>query len=314
MAEARDLAIRPLGLGEVVDRSVALTRRHFRSLFLAMLVLEAPALALARVESYRMNELLAAVGDPMRAYEMLPPLAVAFAGLLAAFLLLQLLATAVAAAIVAPSLDPRPAPRPSLARRAGAVAAACTLDALVLAAAPAAALVPGLLLLTRARSPAGLVAGALAAVVLPLAAFVVAVVRLVLAPPASAIELRGPSALVRSSRLMAPARGASFRERPGVRASLVLLATFLLVLAVNALAGVPRALAGRLASAPGPLGLPLGPLPLPVELGLSLFEAVAGAALQPFSLVAVAVLYFDRRARVEGLDLEIWAGRLGTRA
>jgi len=314
MAEARDLAIRPLGLGEVVDRSVALTRRHFRALFLSMLVLEAPALALARVESYRMNELLAALGDPARARELLPPLAGAFAGLLAAFLLLQLVATAVAAAIVAPSLDPRPTPRPPLARTARAVAAACVLEALVLAAAPAAATVPGLLLVTRARSGAGIVVGALAAVILPLAAFVVAVVRLVLAPPASAIELRGPSALLRSSRLMAPARGAPFRERPGVRASLVLLATFLLVLAVNALAGVPRALAGHLASAPGPLGLPLGPLPLPLELGLSLFEAVAGAALQPFSLVAIAVLYFDRRARVEGLDLEIWAGRLGTRA
>jgi hypothetical protein len=91
----------------------------------------------------------------------------------------------------------------------------------------------------------------------------------------------------------------------------VLLATFLLVLAVNALAGLPRAVAGRMASAPGPLGLPLGPLPLPLELALSVFEALAAAALQPFSLVAVVVLYFERRARTEGLDLEIWAERLG---
>ena len=39
-------------------------------------------------------------------------------------------------------------------------------------------------------------------------------------------------------------------------------------------------------------------------------SAVAAAAVQPFSLVAVVIFYFDRRARTEGLDLEIWADRL----
>ena len=43
----RDLSIRPLGLGEVIDRSIAVTRRHFRPLFAAMLAVEAPARARA---------------------------------------------------------------------------------------------------------------------------------------------------------------------------------------------------------------------------------------------------------------------------
>jgi hypothetical protein len=44
------------------------------------------------------------------------------------------------------------------------------------------------------------------------------------------------------------------------------------------------------------------------------FEVLALAALRPFGLVAVAVLYFDRRARRVGLDLERWARSLGVPA
>jgi hypothetical protein len=109
---------------------------------------------------------------------------------------------------------------------------------------------------------------------------------------------------------MAPRPGAPFLERPGVRASLVLFATLVLALAVNGLAGIPRLVALRLQAGPGGLTLLGAHLPLGVELVVSLLEAVAGAALQPFSLVAVAVFYFDRRARTEALDLEIWAERL----
>jgi len=50
-----------------------------------------------------------------------------------------------------------------------------------------------------------------------------------------------------------------------------------------------------------------GGLPVPLEVALSILEALAGAALQPFSLSALAVFYFERRARTEGLDLERWA-------
>ncbi len=119
----------------------------------------------------------------------------------------------------------------------------------------------------------------------------------------------GLAALVRSSRLMSPRPGARFWERPGVRASLVLLAMLVLALAVNALAGLPRLVALRLTGGGG-LEAMAAHLPLALELPLTLVEAVASAAVQPFSLVAVVVLYFDRRARTEALDLDAWAGRL----
>lgn len=305
---APDLAARPLRLAEVIDRAVAVSLRHFRALFVAMLILQAPALLLARRLSGA-AELLAAAGDPARATELLSRALRSLSVLLASLLVLQLVATAVAAVIVRPSLDPggrTPPPR----RVALAVASATLVQVVLVSAAPVAGLLPGLALALRARSLPTALAGAMGAALGGLGLFLIVTLRLVLAPAVAALEGRaGPAALIRSARLMSPRPGARIAERPGVRASLVLLAMFALALAVNGLAGIPRLVALR---AQGVAGLSLlgAALPLPLELGLSLLEAVAGAALQPFSLVAVVVLYFDRRARTEGLDLERWAERL----
>jgi len=135
-----------------------------------------------------------------------------------------------------------------------------------------------------------------------------AVVRLALAPSASGAEgLAGARALARSYRLMGAAPGERLGDRPGFRVSAILLVTFLLALAVNGLAGLPRAVLGLVLGR----GLgPLPPLPLPAELAVGLVEAAGNAAVQPFGLVALAVFYFDRRARREGLDLERWADEL----
>jgi len=311
MATPRDLAIRPLGLGEVIDRSVALTRRHFRPLFLAMLAMEAPALALGRLQQARAGDLLAILGDPARVGAGIPSLAGFFGILLIVLVVLQLAATAAAAAIVAPSLDPAARGGPSAARRTAAVATATVVQVLAFALVPAMGAAPGLLLAARAGGRMTQVVGIVAAAAGGVVALVVVLLRLVLVPAVAAVEGRGGfAAAVRSGRLMGPERGGRFLDRPALRASLVLLATFLLALAANGAAGLPRAVAVRLVGAPGPLGLLGATLPLPVEVTVTVFEAAATAALQPFSLVAIAVLYFDRRARTEALDVEIWAARM----
>lgn len=305
-----DLTARPFGLAEVIDRSVAVGLRHFRPLFLAMLVIQAPALVLAR--QLPGLELLSAAGDPERAAQLLAPalrdLSAAFLTLLA----LQLLATAAAAAIVAPTLDPRRgAPRPTGARRLVAAVTATGLQIVLLGAAPVAGALPGLALAIRAATVPTIAIGVGGAVVGGLGLFLVATLRLMLVPAVAAVEGRaGLAALARSSRLMSPLPGSRLADRPGVRASLVLLAMFVLAVAVNGLAGIPRMIALRAQGGAGGLALLGAHLPLPLEIGVTLFEAVAGAALQPFSLVAVVVFYFDRRARREGLDLELWAERL----
>lgn len=315
MPGPRDLSIRPLGLGEVIDRSIAVTRRHFKPLFAAMLAVEAPALALGRLQQARSADLLATLTDGSRAAAVLPSVAAFFGGLLVALLLIQLAATAVAAAVVAPSLDPSAEGGPSRVRRTLAVASAAILQVAALLVAPAVGAAPGLLLAARAGGRATAVIGMVAATAGGIALFLVVLLRLVLAPAVAAVEgVGGFRALLRSGRLMSPRGGGRLLDRPGLRASLVLFATFLLALAANGAAGLPRAIAARLAGSAGPLGLFGATLPLPLEVAVSIFEAAATAALQPFSLVAVVVLYFDRRARREALDVEIWAARLEGRA
>jgi hypothetical protein len=306
-----DLSARPLGLAEVVDRSIALGLRHFRPLFLAMLLAQVPALLAARELSGAV-ELLSAAADPSRATQVLAQAIRGFAWLSAALLGLQLLATGAAAAIVGRTLDPRQAaPRPGRLRAAWAVASASLLQLAALVAAPLLGALPGAWLASRASALPTLVAGIAAAVLGALVAFLFLTLRLVLAPAAAALEGRaGAGALLRSWRLMAPPPGARLAERPGVRASLVLLAIFLLALSVSALAGLPRLLALRAQGGPGGLTLLGAHLPLGLELLVSLLEALVGAAVQPFSMVAVAVLYADRRARAEGIDLDAWAERL----
>jgi hypothetical protein len=311
MPSPRDLTIRPLAIGEVIDRAVALTIRHFKVLFLAMLVVQLPALAFYRTYAASLQQAFGeALARPPAAFAGLAGASASFAALLA---FLQLAATAAAAVVVAPSLLGRP-PEASLAAlgrsllaRAWPIASSAALQMLLLVAAPAVGAVPGLLLAWRAGTAAtrlvGLGAALLGAVVLLLGVLL----RLVLAPAAAGVEgLPGFRALARSARLMAPGRGLSLEERPGLRASILLLATFLIALAANGLAGLPRAVA-VIATGRSTLGTAL---PLAVDVGLAVFEALANAAVQPFSLVALAVFYFDRRARREGLDLELWADGL----
>jgi hypothetical protein len=270
-----------------------------------MLVVQAPALALARIQATGLTDLAGSLSDPPAAAEALRRLAATSVWVLAVLVVLQLAATGVATAIVAPSLGA--APPPGRGRLARAIATAAAAQSLLLAAAPAVGAVPGLLVAWPSDALVPRMAGLALAAAGSLALLLVAILRSLLAPVAAAVEgLDGVRAIARSSRLMAPRPEAPFLERPGVRASLLLLATFLLALAVNGLAGIPRALAVR-ATGGGALGLLPGALPLWLEVGLGLLEAAASAALQPFSLVAVAVFYFDRRARTEGLDLERWA-------
>ncbi len=300
-------------MGEVIDLAVALTLRHFRPLFLAMLVIELPAFALYRLFAAEGQRAVAELIErPTAPPESLPALVAGSLGMLVLLVFLQLCASSVAAALVAPSLEGREGDHPwrPVASHAGAILGAAAAQLSVLALAPALGAVPGALLAWRAVAPATRVVGLAAALAGAVALLLAAVLRFALAAPAAAVEgVGGASALRRSARLMAPGRGLPLRERPGLRVSILLLATFLLGIAVNGLVGLPRGLAG-LATGHGAAAAVGAPLPLPLEIVLGLFEAAANAAVQPFALVALAVFYFDRRARVEALDLELWADRM----
>lgn len=311
MPRTQDLAIRPLAIGEVIDRAVALTLRHFKELFLAMLVLQLPAFTAYRLVGARLQETLAALArDPARTPAGLPSFvasSLVFAGLLS---FLQICASSAAAALVAPSLEGRSAPTSPwrfLLGRTWPIGSAALVQLMAVLAAPLVGAVPGALLAWRSTAAATRLLGLAGAVVGGGLALLVAILRFALGPAAAAVEGRaGFSALRRSWQLMAPGRGLGLADRPGLRASILLLATFVIGLAANTVVGLPRAAASLVSGR----GTGMASLPLPVEVALIAFEAAGSAALQPFSLVALAVFYFDRRARLEGLDLELWAERL----
>ena len=302
----------------MIDRAIAAARGHFRPLFLAMLVLQAPALAMARFLSAQAPAFLLTGADPRLAAERAPLALAAAGGLLVILFLLQAVATTVTAALLATALAPaldaageRAASAPSWPRRLLGALGAGLAQLLLLAVAVGLGALPGLLVALTSTSAPTAIVGAAGAVLGGLVLFLVSLLRTILAPVAVAVEGLGPwGALRRSVRLMAPRPGQPVLERPGVRASVLLFTTFVLMLAVNGLAGLPRALASSLGGGGGALPFLPGALPLPVELGLSLFELVAGAALQPFSLSVMVVFYFERRARTEGLDLAAWAERM----
>jgi len=311
MPRTQDLAIRPLTIGEVIDRAVALTLRHFKELFLAMLVLQLPAFTAYRLVGAGLQDTLASLAqNPARTPAGLSSFvtsSLVFAGLLS---FLQICAASAAAVLVTPSLEGRSAPATpwrSLLGRAWPIGSTAAVQLLAVLAAPLLGAVPGALLAWRSTAGATRLLGLAGAIAGGALALLVAILRFALGPAAAAVEGRaGLSALRRSSQLMAPHRGLRLADRPGMRASILLLATFVIGLAANTLVGLPRA-AANLASG---RGAALASLPLPVEVALTAFEAAGSAALQPFSLVALAVFYFDRRARLEGLDLELWADRL----
>jgi hypothetical protein len=308
-ASNRELAIRPLGLGEIIDRSVGLTVRHFRPLFLWMLLIQAPAVAASRLQLAGLGEVIAHLGDAAAAAESLKALSRTSAWVVAVAFLLQLLATATCALVVAPSLLGRAGGvAPSPARRATAIATAALASLAVFLVVPTAGALPGLVMLSRARSGLEVIAAVLLFAAGGTIALLFTVLRTLLVPAVAAVEGRPHlAALRRSFDLMRGSPGLPLVERPSLRASLLLLATFAIAIAVNVVVGVPRGVLGRLAG--GSALLPAS-LPLWAELPLSAFEAAASAALQPFSLVAVVVLYFDRRARREGLDLESFAAEV----
>jgi hypothetical protein len=306
--DRRDLSIGPLGIGETLDRAVALHRRHFTALFLVTLAVEAPLFLLARSQLGRAGDLLLLASPAADRQRALVDLVAPMVATLLLLLLGQLLLSAAAARIVAPSATGGALPAgPATARRLAAALTASAASLLAFLVVPAAGAAPGALLAWRAAAPATSALGALAALLGGGLALLWAVLAFLLAAPASGVEAAGGfRALRRSFRLMRPAPAAALRERPAIRASVVLLAAFAITAAANAAAGLPR---GALLALSGAASRG-GRLPLLPEILLSAVELAAVAALRPFGLVALAVLYFDRRARQEGLDLERWAREL----
>lgn len=302
------IALRPLGVGEILDGAISAIRGYPRM----MLGLSAVVAAVTQVLTVPVTWLLLRdVGD--RAFSFDQPAtttpqedftfaasAVTATGvqvvvtLVAALVLTGILTVAVSRAVLGQAISAREAwaqARPRLPALLGVTA----LVLLVMLGLAVLALTPGLLLAV-GGAPGAAVA---IAFVLGVPAFLVAAAYLytafALAPPAIVLERQGVVSSLRRSRSLV--RGAWWR-------------TFGILLLVNLIAQV---LAGI-------LGVPFTVLTLLVAWvtgdGLNVYAIlpllvtalgtiVASAVTWPFTAVSTALMYVDRRMRREALDLEL---------
>jgi len=300
------IPLRPLGVGEILDGAIAAMRRHWR----VMLGLSAVVAALTQVISVPVKWLLlhdaidtsvatSSNADPEGDLTVLAG-AITSGGIeavITAFAVLVLsgiLTAAVSRAVLGQPISAREAwdrTRPRIPALLG-VTGLVILVALGLAVV---CLLPGLLLAV-AGSP-GVVVGLVLAVGVPV--FLVAVVYLytafALAPPAVVLERQGPVAALRRSRALV--KGSWWR-------------TFGILLLVNIIAQV---LTGILLTPFQLLSLFVAYLSgdemnvyALLPLLVTAFGTIVAATITwPFTAVATALLYVDRRMRREALDLEL---------
>jgi hypothetical protein len=320
------LPLRPLSIGELLDRALTVYRTQFRELFLLALCFQVVLHA-----ATKLFELLAFASFPLlvqpRALAERPslealgsqlhwalPAVLSFTGF--SLMVWQLSVAAVSAsaetAVSARPLSALAAWR-ALRPRLLPLVATLTLELLLMALHVLAGTVPLVvtaMLALRDPSPVALallaVGGGLSLLLMP-GLFLVALLKYLLVPAVVQVEgFSGWGAIRRASALMEGRPSERLAAYPKMRGSLVMLVLGLATNAILLVATAPRALllvadAGRTANAPG-------------LLAVELFEVLASSAVAPFGMVAIALFYLDVRVRREGLDLAMAANRLASSA
>lgn len=300
------IALRPLGVGEILDGAISAIRAYPRM----MLGLSAVVAAVAQLLTVPVTWLLLHDTDDS-AFSFDQPASsnpeqdLTFAAsaltatgvqvlvtLVASLVLTGILTVAVSRAVLGQQISARDAW--ALARpRVPALLGVTALLLLIVLGVATVALLPGILL-ALAGAPVAAVA---IAFVLGVPAFIVAAVYLytafALAPPVIVLERQGVVASLRRSRALVG--GAWWR-------------TFGILVLVNVIA---QLLAGILSVVPTVLTLVVvyvtgdGPYTIGPLLIAAVGTIIASAVTWPFTAVSTALLYVDRRMRREALDIEL---------
>lgn len=330
--------LRPLGLGELIDRSVAFWRAHWRVLFrlvLAFQLVEFIVLKVAQLAGRRLFPVMNGSAASLRALREQPlealPQLVGFLALLVGATLLALLLSQVAGvattAFALPRLTAASPDGPTLraalrvARaRLGTIAGAFALVLLWTGAVAAAVVTPAVLLggagayafVRGARGP-GMALVVLAA--LALAAAVVGLVlwflvRFILTSQVIAAEPGDAWHVFRRTAALS-----SGRVEPGplglVKVRLSVLITIIggLILLMSLVASAPTLLVGLASGVTFQPGQGLDDrVPQALLVPLELLQAAGGALLAPLYAVFQSTFYLDMLVRREGLDLELKLG------
>jgi hypothetical protein len=321
--------LRPLGLGEIIDRSATFWRKHLKHLFLLSFGFNLLTYILTKSLQLAMRSTLAMLqgatkgeGDMEAALLGYGQFLLMTAGMLVATFWLYWLSTLVVSRYVVPAQLGEPvAPAEGVRRglnRLGTFTGAYALSLLWAVGANLLMVLPGglvsvaggaMLALSSApglRMAGGivLVVGILLVMLGGLAGLLWYLLRFSLLGPVLAMEeLSAVRAFRRSGELLSGRVEPGFLGRVRVRAMILVTVVSAILLAVSILSGMP-ALIVQFA-----YGNPLDPMnanPVPQALLVpaELLQVMGQAVFSPLGLVFYALMYLDLRVRREGLDLE----------
>lgn len=322
--------LRPLALGEIIDRAATFWRQHFKTLFLLSLgfnlvsYIIGKSVQLMLLNNYSVVMDAARTGDWAVLADYYARLMGAFAGIFVTSFWLYDLNTLVVTRYVVPTQLGEPASPAEGMRRAlkrvGALTGAYVLSLFWGLGATLLMMLPGTVLAgvggfmgMQSDAPGTRLAGVVLAVGgLLLAAFGALggllwyLLRFSLLSPVMAMEdLPAMRSFRRSGELLSGRVEPGFIGRVSVRAMLLVTVVSLILLSVSILCGLPALIIQFAYGSPfDPAAAAANPVPQSLLVPAELLQVVGQALFNPLGLVVYATLYLDMRVRREGLDLE----------
>ncbi|MFL5354298.1 hypothetical protein [Archangium sp.] len=322
--------LRPLALGEIIDRAATFWRQHFKTLFLLSLgfnlvsYILTKAMQLALLRNYSVIQDAARTGDLAVLGAHYARMMGALAGILVVSLWIYDLNTLVVARYVVPAQLGEPTTPAEGMRRAlkrgVAFTGAFVLSLLWGVGATLLMMLPGTVLAgvgavmgVQSTAPgtriAGLVlagGGLILALLGLLGGFLWYLLRFSLLAPVMALEeLPAVRSFRRSGELLSGRVEPGFIGRVSVRAMLLVTVVSLILLAVSILCGLPALIIQFVYGSPfDPAAAAANPVPQSLLVPAELLQVVGQSLFNPLGLVVYATLYLDMRVRREGLDLE----------
>ncbi|MFL5319563.1 MAG: hypothetical protein ACJ790_07885 [Myxococcaceae bacterium] len=332
-------ALRPLQVGEIVDRSVTWWRRRLWPLFQLALGFQIAGYAAGKAYEFALTRWAPLLNDPAQLQVLVKRgftpdqiRQVAIAGvatfLWAAFVVaLSWIANVLVSAYAIGELTGAPitpgAAAKRLLNRTGALFSVLILGHAWAFLAYLGAMLPGALLLgvfslLLEKVPIA----SFGALVLAMAAFGFGslfiflwyILRFMLAPAVVATEAGGGlHAFRRSRELISGRMGPRFGDRQFIRATLVLTVMVVVVLVVGLVTSLPALIVQTAFGGFGGAGADPTRVPQLLLIPAELFEVFCASLLVPLTYVLSAVFYLDARMRREGLDLELTLDELQRR-
>jgi hypothetical protein len=323
--------LRPLALGEIVDRSATFWRKHLKDLFLLSLGFNLVTYIATKAMQLAMQRSLVAIqgaatsqGEPPLMLDEYGRILAVLAATLVVTFWLYWMSTLVVSRYVVPTLlgeTVRPVEgfRRGL-ERLGTLTGAFVLSLLWAVGANLLMALPGglvtgagagLLVLsegTGSRLAGGVLVGVgLLLVLLGVVGGILwYLLRFSLLAPVLALEdLSAMGAFRRSGQLLSGRVEPGFTGRVTVRAMILVTVVSVILVAVSLLSGLPALIIQLSYRNPlDPASVAVNPVPQALLVPAELLQVVGQAVFSPLALVFYALFYLDMRVRREGLDLE----------